>query len=243
MRFARLFNKATHISELKKIYLSLALIVSLLLTLTFYLNYESLKNQKSIAAHKQGENLNLAIKRSFDTYKEMLKTISTRITTSDLDAKKISTLLKQFHPSNENSSKIPFLDLTWHDEKNNISINRYGQVEGTLKLSKELKSALKHGARRIFLTSIHNQLSLSGHKQLYLIMNISNSQAGDTGYITALPNFDSWIEAQSESLKRDGLILALTDNQNKILISSDAIAEENNDANSSQLDSHLCDYR
>lgn len=61
MALAELFNKVTQLSALKKIYISLALIVSLLLSLTFYLNYEALKNQKIKVAHKQEESLNLAM--------------------------------------------------------------------------------------------------------------------------------------------------------------------------------------
>lgn len=236
MSLAKLLNNATQVSELKKIYFTLAIIVSLLLTLTFYLNYEALKNQKIKISLKYRESLNSAIELSFDSYTEMFETISTRITNSDLESKKISALLKQFYPSNENSSKIPFLDLTWHDEKSNISLNRYGQVEGALQLSKELKSALNHGTRRIFLTTIHDQLSLSGHKQLYIVMNIANSPPGDSSYLTALLNFDNWIAAQSESLKRDGIMIALTDNQNQILISSNYAVEKTQDTHSSQLD-------
>ena len=232
MFLVELLNKATSISELKKIYLSLAIIVSLLFSLTFYLNYEVLKNQKIQSAYQQEKNLNSAVKLTFNIYQEMLETISTRITTSNLEAKKISALLKQFHPSNENSSKIPFLDLTWHDQKHNLSVNRYGQTEGLLKLPEELESALKHSSGRNLFTTINDKRSLSGHQQLYILMRVLNAKHEHEGYLTALLDFENWIKMQSEQLNTEGLVLALIDNQNKILIASDSVLEEAPDISS-----------
>jgi hypothetical protein len=198
MRFASLLNKATQVSQLKKVYFTLAMLALLLFTAIFFLNYHLLKARKINAIEQHTEVLRSMLKESLDTYKEILETISTRLIDPELDDKSISALLKQFYINDNNFNKIPFLDLTWHDEKRNIAINRYGKAEGTLKLPIELKSALKHGTKGLFLASLDDQLSLSGHKQLSILMNAANAHGDHSCYLTALLDIETWIKAQTK---------------------------------------------
>lgn len=227
MFITNLYKRIFDLSVIKKAYLGI-ISIALLFSLTiFYLNFLNLKTQKRNQIEHEIHLIENRITETIDSYKEMMQVIGKKLSTDSInkDPQKISLLLKQFYLNNKNYeeseiARIEFLDLSWHNKKENISVNRYSLLDSKIDLPANLEDNLITFPGKIFIFTKQNNLSLTAHEQVYLVMGITNDKKEYIGNLSILLDIDSWISSLKQRFDRTNNVLAVTSDKGMILQST-----------------------
>lgn len=229
--FSRIIERIRSLSEPKKFYVSVFLSGLAFSIAVFYFNFTKLKSYYYRQAEENAAIISSAINESLNIYKEILLTISPRVSSSDIiiDSQKIAFLLRQFHLSNNSTDKINFTDIRWFDARNKIVVNQYGalktDLETSLALPVNISTQLQTFPGQMFMVEANDNLSLKESSQLHLLMGVANAKKEYVGYLTILPNFENWIQSLKQKINESELIAAIADKEKRILFATDSNLE------------------
>ena len=224
------FKYWQYLSQLK---FNLAMKLSLIVVITafivsgfiIYFSTKQLKQEKNNFINNELITINTELKETFSSYTTMLGLIEEKIQQNQnifLDpstsTKELMQIYLQLNNKND-KTKINFKDIIWQNTLENFVVNKYGNVEA-LEFQSNIVEYLKKDPKNIYLEQeIKNDLSFKVG-DFYLLKGIWTNDNQYLGQLMLNLNFLSWWESLTDKLNKTGYTLLMTDNQQKILLST-----------------------
>lgn len=240
----KIIERIFDLPKSKKIYAGIFLTGFTFILVIFYLNFIKLQDYYYEQVKEKNVIISTTINKSLNVYKEILATISAKLSSSYTlaDRQKISSLLRQFYLSKSNTDKINFSDIRFFDATNKVTVNRYGSVKTATELPDHITTKLQTFPSQMFMVEASDSLNLTaGYNRLSLLTGVVNSGREYIGYLAILPDFENWIQTVKQQINESWLIVVITDKENRVLYATDH-SLNGNDSNfiEKQNDSRYC---
>ncbi len=224
------FKYWQNLSQLK---FNLAMRLSLIVVITafivsgfiIYFSAKQLIQEKNNFINNELIAINTELKETFSSYTTMLGLIEAQIqqnknifSDSSTSTKEVMQIYLQLNNKND-KTKINFKDIIWQNTLENFVVNKYGNVE-TLEFQSNIVEYLKKDPKNIYLDQeIKNDLSFKVG-DFYLLKGIWTNDNQYLGQLMLNLDFLSWWQSLTDKLNKTGYTLLMTDNQQKILLST-----------------------
>lgn len=209
-------------------YLSILLVASML-SLVFY-SYQSAALRATVTTRltQQQSLIKQQIEQTNTSYKSMLDFISKKIIDDSLinEAGAISLILKNAYIANKNiNKKIGFLDISWYNSNDRVSVNRYGAIQITKAFPVDFDNNIKTFPNKIHLYAVENTNKIPSVKELYLAMGVTNTKGQYLGKLIVLLDTEQWVNSLKEKFSTISDAIIAIDSQYNILFSTEKSLE------------------
>lgn len=219
--------------DLSQLKFNLAMRLSLIVVITafivsgfiIYFSAKRLTQEKNNFINNELIAINTELKETFFSYTTMLGLIEEKIQQNQniffdpsTSTKELMQIYLQLNNKND-KTKINFKDIIWHNTLENFVVNKYGNVE-TLEFQSNIVEYLKNDPKNIYLEQeIKNDLSFKVG-EFYLLKGIWTNDNQYLGQLMLNLDFLSWWQSLTDKLNKTGYTLLMTDNQQKVLLST-----------------------